>query len=84
MRIDDLPDTAKESLVDTSDKSWFNDKGDAIRFSNVDFEADEPDLIEIFKNSIDMKDRFPVFNENYHFFPISTGESQDAVPTDVF
>ncbi|GFS34235.1 hypothetical protein TNIN_463441 [Trichonephila inaurata madagascariensis] len=73
----------KESFVGTSDKSWSNDKGDAINFSNADFEADEPELIEIFKNSIERKDRFPLFKENYHFFPISTEETQDAAVTDV-
>ncbi|GFY70807.1 hypothetical protein TNIN_249871, partial [Trichonephila inaurata madagascariensis] len=41
-KTDDLLDTAKESLVDPSNNSWFDDKGDAIHFSNVDFEANEP------------------------------------------
>ncbi|GFY64822.1 hypothetical protein TNIN_193451 [Trichonephila inaurata madagascariensis] len=82
-KTDDLPDAAKESLVNTLDNSWFNDRGDAIYFRNDDFEADEPELIKSFTNSIDVKDRFPEFNENYHFFPISTNETQDAAVTDV-
>ncbi|GFR16002.1 hypothetical protein TNCT_321141, partial [Trichonephila clavata] len=65
-KTDSLLDTSKESSVDTSNKSSFNDKGVAIHFNNADFEADEPELIETFKNAIDVKDQFPVFNENYH------------------
>ncbi|GFR27301.1 hypothetical protein TNCT_87781 [Trichonephila clavata] len=83
VKTHDSSDTAKESLRDTSTNSRFNDKEDTIHFSNADFEVEEPELIEIFKNSINMKDRFLRFNENYYFYPISTEETQGVANTDV-
>ncbi|GFV51234.1 hypothetical protein TNCV_2545831 [Trichonephila clavipes] len=46
----------KELLVDTSEKSCSNEKGDSLNFTNADFEMEEPELIEIFKSPIAMND----------------------------
>ncbi|GFQ71670.1 hypothetical protein TNCT_506241 [Trichonephila clavata] len=75
-----LLDIAKESLVDISEKSWSNDKGDAFNFTNVDLENEEPELIETFKNLTAMNDWFPdLFNKKYIFFPISIDDTQEVV-----
>ncbi|GFU60774.1 hypothetical protein TNCV_627181 [Trichonephila clavipes] len=81
-KTEDLSDKAKESLVDTSNKSWSNDKLDVLNFSNADVETEEPELNEILKNSMAMNGRFPdLFNEKYHLFPNLTDDTQYAALT---
>ncbi|GFY57689.1 hypothetical protein TNIN_313351 [Trichonephila inaurata madagascariensis] len=76
---DHLSGPLKESLVDTSEKSCSNEKGDSLNFTNADFKIKEPDLIEIFKNPIAMNHWLPdLFNEKYDFFPILTNDTQDV------
>ncbi|GFR01284.1 hypothetical protein TNCT_133771 [Trichonephila clavata] len=83
VKTDNLSDIAKESTVDTSEKSSFNDKEDTFNFTNADIEPEKPELIEIFKNSNAMKEWIPdIFNEKYHFFPISKCDTQEVAVTD--
>ncbi|GFY55910.1 hypothetical protein TNIN_350721 [Trichonephila inaurata madagascariensis] len=78
-RADHLSDAAEESLMNTSENSCSNEKEDTFNFSNDDFETEEPELIEIFKNSFEMNDGFSVsFYEKYHIFAISIDETRDA------
>ncbi|GFW93785.1 hypothetical protein TNCV_4220661 [Trichonephila clavipes] len=81
-KLDHLSDAIQESFMNTSEKSCSNEKEDPFNFSNDDFETEELELIEIFKNSFAMNDGLSVlFNEKYHIFPISIDETRDAAVT---
>ncbi|GFU33053.1 hypothetical protein NPIL_512111 [Nephila pilipes] len=68
-------DTIEGSLFETQHNTYFYEK-EVFKFSNADFEIDEPELTEIFKNPIWENDPFSdLFNEKFHFFPITMDES---------
>ncbi|GFY79432.1 hypothetical protein TNIN_263261 [Trichonephila inaurata madagascariensis] len=63
---DHLSDTVNDSLVDTSEKSCFHEKGDTLNFTNADFEMEEPELIQVSYESCDLDDKIIDLREKNH------------------